>query len=75
MLEKEIIPTILEKPGYISVVSGEPGTGKTFLSLKVAIDLRKKGKKVMMYAFNEEANTIYNRLMLCLVLVSLKILK
>jgi KaiC/GvpD/RAD55 family RecA-like ATPase len=64
-LEKEVIPSILKRPSYISVISGEPGTGKTFLSLRVAIDLCKNGRNVVMYSFNEEAETIYKRLSDC----------
>jgi len=56
------ILNILLRKGYISVISGEPGTGKTFLCLKAAIKAAEQGDEVVYYAFNESSSCLKHRL-------------
>ena len=62
MQGRGLLLDLLLREGYISVISGEPGTGKTFLALKAAIEASKAGDKVVMYAFNEDSKTLEKRI-------------
>lgn len=57
-----LIDDIALNKGYITVISGEPGTGKTFLCLKVAVKAAKQGDDVVYYTFNESSECIRERL-------------
>lgn len=57
-----LIEDIALKEGYVTVISGEPGTGKTSLCLKVAVEAAKRGDEVVYYTFNESSACANNRL-------------
>jgi KaiC/GvpD/RAD55 family RecA-like ATPase len=58
----DILYGVLSRPRCVSVIAGEPGTGKTLLALKLVSRLAKEGRKCIIYSFNEDEGSMRERL-------------